>query len=158
MAWLDVTYLRNSLITWKTQVAKMSRHVHDYSTEAKENPFDDVMVRTVSDPDEKDEVTWNQNAVGKRIQRRLDAIYEEYEDKIRDCSMRLDGMAMATQWSHSETAVEIALATNRESRVMKSISLVTMIFLPGTFFAVSHDPAMQPRRNLLIHIARLSSQ
>ncbi|KAF4498116.1 hypothetical protein FAGAP_5708 [Fusarium agapanthi] len=64
------------------------------------------------------------------------------------------GMAMTTQWvSHDliffvypetfvnsietqgETNVEIALATSQDSRHMKSIALVTMIFLPGTFFA-----------------------
>jgi Mg2+ and Co2+ transporter CorA len=48
--------------------------------------------------------------------------------------MRVDGMAMATQWSHGETNVEIALATNQDSKVMRSIALVTMVFLPGTFF------------------------
>ncbi|KAH7128293.1 hypothetical protein B0J11DRAFT_578520 [Dendryphion nanum] len=73
--------------------------------------------------------------VGIKFQARLDAIRDEYEEKLRDCTMRLDGMAMATQWSHSETAVEIALATSQDSKVMRSISLVTMVFLPGTFFA-----------------------
>lgn len=35
---------------------------------------------------------------GRKIRDRLQAIIDEYEDKIRDCSMRLEGMAMATQW------------------------------------------------------------
>lgn len=34
--------------------------------------------------------------------------------------------------------MEIAKATSRDSKHMRSISLVTMVFLPGTFFAVSH--------------------
>ncbi|KAG7139069.1 hypothetical protein HYQ45_003868 [Verticillium longisporum] len=70
-----------------------------------------------------------------RIVDRLDAIIEEYDEKIRDSAMRLDGMAMATQWSYSDTNVEIALATTRDSKHMRSISLITMIFLPGTFLA-----------------------
>jgi hypothetical protein len=90
--------------------------------------------------------------VGDKIKRRLQFLQAEFEEMIRSCNMRLEGMAMATQWvcsfgvfgmhsadkrqSHSETNVEIASATRQDSRIMKSISLVTMVFLPGTFFAV----------------------
>ena len=70
-----------------------------------------------------------------KITQRLIALRDDYEDRIQDCSMRVEGMAMATQWAHAETNVEIALATNRDSRHMRSIALVTMVFLPGTFFA-----------------------
>lgn len=35
---------------------------------------------------------------GVRMQDRLGTMMEEYDDKIRDCTMRVDGMAMATQW------------------------------------------------------------
>ncbi|KAH6383054.1 hypothetical protein HBI60_259090 [Parastagonospora nodorum] len=60
---------------------------------------------------------------------------DNYDEKIRDCNMRVDGIAMATQWFQGETAVEIAFTTSQDSRIMRSISLVTMVFLPGTFFA-----------------------
>ncbi|XXG98843.1 hypothetical protein Hte_005173 [Hypoxylon texense] len=73
--------------------------------------------------------------IGTKINDRLHAIIKEYEEKIRECSMRIDGMAMATQWSYGETNVEIALATGRDSRLMRSIAVVTMMFLPDTFFA-----------------------
>ena len=33
-----------------------------------------------------------------RIQARVNDVIDEYDEKIRDCTMRLDGMAMATQW------------------------------------------------------------
>ncbi|CZR63864.1 uncharacterized protein PAC_13761 [Phialocephala subalpina] len=72
---------------------------------------------------------------GRKIRDRLQAIIDEYEDKIRDCTMRLEGMAMATQWTQGEINFEIALATGRDSRHMRSIALLTMVFLPGTFFA-----------------------
>ncbi|KAF2003563.1 hypothetical protein P154DRAFT_573160 [Amniculicola lignicola CBS 123094] len=72
---------------------------------------------------------------GDKIENRLMSLRDEYDDRIRDCTLRVDGMAMATQWAQGETNVEIALATNRDSRHMRSIALVTMIFLPGTFFA-----------------------
>ncbi|KAF2823103.1 hypothetical protein CC86DRAFT_76131 [Ophiobolus disseminans] len=88
-----------------------------------------------ADDEDKDVYLAQMRKVGGRIKIRLAAIRDDYDEKIRDCTMRVDGMAMATQWSHSETAVEIALATNQDSKVMRSISLVTMVFLPGTFFA-----------------------
>ncbi|KAF5241356.1 hypothetical protein FANTH_9161 [Fusarium anthophilum] len=91
---------------------------------------------------------------GAKIQARLQEVIKDYNEKIRECTAGFEGMAMTTQWvSHDliffvcpetfvnsmetqgETNVEIALATSQDSRHMKSIALVTMIFLPGTFFA-----------------------
>jgi hypothetical protein len=47
----------------------------------------------------KPEKTKNQmRRAGRRIKDRLEAIIDEYEEKIRDCTMRVEGMAMATQW------------------------------------------------------------
>ena len=36
--------------------------------------------------------------------------------------------------------MEIATASGEDSSQMRSIALVTMVFLPGTFFAVSIPP------------------
>ncbi|KAF2635192.1 hypothetical protein P280DRAFT_523289 [Massarina eburnea CBS 473.64] len=100
--------------------------------------------RSTSDPVEESENGLSTNThehlhvmrtIGQKITSRIMVIMDEYDDKIRDCTMRVEGMAMATQWSQGETNMEIALATNRDSRHMRSIALVTMIFLPGTFFA-----------------------
>ncbi|KAM5341701.1 hypothetical protein ACJ41O_014732 [Fusarium nematophilum] len=82
-----------------------------------------------------DETGERMRRAGQRIKDRVREIIDEYQDKIRDCGMRVDGMAMATQWAQGETNVEIALAASRDSRHMRSIAVVTMIFLPGTFFA-----------------------
>ncbi|KAF2477888.1 uncharacterized protein BDR25DRAFT_250230 [Lindgomyces ingoldianus] len=91
---------------------------------------------TGKNQDDIGEDTYSQmRDAGFKIESRLMSIRDENDDKIRDCTMRVEGMAMATQWSHSETNVEVALATNQDSRHMRSIALVTMIFLPGTFFA-----------------------
>ncbi|ORY00553.1 hypothetical protein BCR34DRAFT_546839 [Clohesyomyces aquaticus] len=114
--WLDLTYLRNGLVGWNTQIGKMCEH----ADELKKKVFN---MYEAGGPSQK------------KIKARLAAIRDEYDEKIRDCTMRVDGMAMATQWSHGETNVEIALATNQDSKVMRSIALVTMVFLPGTFFA-----------------------
>jgi Mg2+ and Co2+ transporter CorA len=171
-AWLDLTYLRNGLISWNTQIGRMHEHVD----ELKQHVFN-LSEWRISDCSGKDcmvsalrnwskhsdgtmpkaigplkKPTWDvskpkvrfrktpevykrdMQQVGERIKARLSAIRDEYDEKIRDCTMRVDGMAMATQWSHGETNVEIALATNQDSKVMRSIALVTMVFLPGTFF------------------------
>ncbi|KAF2265257.1 hypothetical protein CC78DRAFT_616160 [Lojkania enalia] len=164
-AYLDLAYLRNALVSWNTQLAKMVRHAQDLINadiygvrEHLINPLDsydkpiedawaDVEAKMAVDIDSCKH-PWNFQSqdqhrdqgdplrnISYMVKQRLMAIRDEYDDKIRDCTMRVDGMAMATQWAHGETNVEIALATNRDSRHMRSIALVTMIFLPGTFFA-----------------------
>ncbi|KAI0202475.1 hypothetical protein F4808DRAFT_421721 [Astrocystis sublimbata] len=70
-----------------------------------------------------------------RITRRLETILEDYSDKIRECQTRFDGLTMTTQLSQSETSLALALAASNDSRHMRTIALVTMVFLPGTFFA-----------------------
>ncbi|KAF4967205.1 hypothetical protein FSARC_5212 [Fusarium sarcochroum] len=72
---------------------------------------------------------------GIKIKDRLRDVMKDYNEKTRDCTRGIEGMVMATQWAQGETNVEIALATSQDSRHMRSIALVTMIFLPGTFFA-----------------------
>ncbi|RKL32800.1 hypothetical protein BFJ72_g10300 [Fusarium proliferatum] len=91
---------------------------------------------------------------GAKMQARLREVIKDYNEKIRECTAGFEGMAMTTQWvsdtfvffvsseplansfeAQGETNVEIALATSQDSRHMRSIALLTMIFLPGTFFA-----------------------
>ncbi|KAI8651033.1 Protein kinase domain-containing protein [Fusarium keratoplasticum] len=86
-------------------------------------------------PLEADQVQEAMERAGNRIKSRLRDIIDEYHEKVRDCTMRVDGMAMATQWAQGETNLEIAIAASRDSRHMRSIAVITMIFLPGTFFA-----------------------
>ncbi|KAI1123389.1 hypothetical protein F5Y10DRAFT_251885 [Nemania abortiva] len=81
-------------------------------------PFQEVMARTDT-----------------RIIKRLDSILEDYNDKIRECQTRFDGLTMTTQLFQGETSVLLALAASKDSRHMRTIALVTMVFLPGTFFA-----------------------
>jgi len=90
----------------------------------------------VSQPETERAVSSNRLLrVSRKIQDRVRVIMDENNDRIRDCKMRVEGMSMATQWANGETNVQIALEMRKDSRQMKSIALVTMIFLPGTFFA-----------------------
>ncbi|KAI3321994.1 hypothetical protein HD806DRAFT_523418 [Xylariaceae sp. AK1471] len=70
-----------------------------------------------------------------KIVRRLNTILEDYSNKVRECQTRFDGLTMTTQLFQGETSVLLALATSKDSRHMRTIALVTMVFLPGTFFA-----------------------
>ncbi|KAF2274430.1 uncharacterized protein EI97DRAFT_435263 [Westerdykella ornata] len=192
-SWLDLTYLRNSLVSWNTQLGKLATHATELSDDVyrctkqdkadvpnnifnihsmtahtgssnvweskyslygdhnwcpshseaptatnsavdEKHPMNEKFL-SASIPEKSRAYTALMREAGDKIKRRIMAIRDDYDEKIRDCTMRVDGMAMATQWSHGETNVEIALATNRDSKVMRSIALVTMVFLPGTFFA-----------------------
>jgi hypothetical protein len=138
-AWLDATYLRNSLISWNVQIKKMSEHaeevvpeiyalkLHPEPSSSQKSDLDDASSTATSlTPQVIREVeallkeaiegriletkqidVFEQNLpptahsegdACEKIRTRLNAIYQEYEESIRDCTMRVDGMAMATQW------------------------------------------------------------
>ncbi|KUI68530.1 hypothetical protein VM1G_04680 [Cytospora mali] len=152
--WLNTTFLRNRLQIWKTQMSKMVEHVEEISAMIQSdanndgsnaNDEEDDVNEDGSEPSKvnpfKEETINSKRSndlfrIGNLIKDRLRALIEEFEEMMEDCTMRVDGMAMATQWSHGDTNMDIAEATGRDSSQMKSISLVTLVFLPGTFFAV----------------------
>ncbi|KAI0539473.1 hypothetical protein GGR58DRAFT_464433 [Xylaria digitata] len=70
-----------------------------------------------------------------KIIKRVRTILEDYYEDIRECQTRFEGLTMTTQLSQGETSVILGLTTSQDSRHMRTIALVTMVFLPGTFFA-----------------------
>jgi hypothetical protein len=174
-AWLDLSYLRNSLITWNTQLLKMVEHAdslskEEYSVscladalprdegveftclpmhaqlEAKISPLKsqkDQVCKTcppryrTQDFEDIEEIESNESYIsdysesksadiylqqmrktGEKIRVRLAAIRDEYDEKIRDCTMRVDGMAMATQWVNllNEAAYHLANLCSRKAK------------------------------------------
>jgi hypothetical protein len=153
--WLDTTYLRNNLISWSRQLAKMANHADELEdtiyrpiwhrnssqnwrtrrlneramksepdlaahregypesgglnsgviTHMIENPAGPSGLIPPKDSAEYDLEKMQLFRYGHKIKGRLEAIIDEYDDKIRDCSMRVDGMAMATQWVSGIRAV-----------------------------------------------------
>ncbi|KAK7743283.1 hypothetical protein SLS53_004368 [Cytospora paraplurivora] len=92
--WLNTTFLRNRLEVWKTQMSKMMEHVDEISAKIisvtdEDAPFGDSVY-----PDEDKRLL----RIGDLIKDRLRALIEEFEEKMEECTMRVDGMAMATQW------------------------------------------------------------
>ncbi|KAF5557916.1 hypothetical protein FNAPI_5289 [Fusarium napiforme] len=148
-SWLDILYLRNQLMSWNTCLEALYEHTEQLSR----TTFRDINIPSVLKPPSSDDFTihgdsssdsgadWNAPigelslANSAKIQARLREVIKDYNEKIRECTAGFEGMAMTTQWAQGETNVEIALATSQDSRHMKSIALVTMLFLPGTFFA-----------------------
>ena len=186
-AWLDTTYLRNALVSWSTQLAKIGHHADElkdtvFKPATSEQAFEhkraeveddssDVLIRNfkrrdislfdqsgLSDASSDGWVNCTENAaeerpnlheelvreidsgkksqqgrqryegsmvqqdpetsrerlrrVGHKINDRIQAIIDEYDDKIRDCTMRVDGMAMATQWGRPPNPLNFAKKAN----------------------------------------------
>ena len=181
-SWLELTYLRNSISTWSTQLLKIAEHAVALNLElyttansitslaadltnshsrcacmgmhmdhctvplrtegpsrlleregtkqqsvSRNNPPQGLSrprewserLNTVSYDEDCIDVTWNYEdpnltgkqmyEVGEKIKRRTAAIRDEYDEKIRDCTMRVDGMAMATQWVGQHNSRELHL-------------------------------------------------
>ncbi|KAI8166083.1 hypothetical protein K4K49_010055 [Colletotrichum sp. SAR 10_70] len=75
-------------------------------------------------------------ASGNRIKERLIEIIGDYDEKISECDMIMEGTILANSLAHTQTNMKIALSTKRDSSHMKSIALLTAVFLPPTFAAV----------------------
>ncbi|KAH8887126.1 hypothetical protein GQ53DRAFT_606609, partial [Thozetella sp. PMI_491] len=80
--------------------------------------------------------------VGNMMEARLGEMVAEFKSKILSYETLLGGMSMAAQmeWNYyarrdTRANIIIASATKRDSSQMKNISLLGMIFLPGTFLA-----------------------
>lgn len=179
-AWLDTIYLKNGLLTWKTQIKNMAKRVQELNSrlsltdfchksgrldsgstfcderdpanawsESKTRQYDRLVTaggtakassnakpvmatelssepEIIESPSHPNSAAWNSGivsfdtidltkcgheqamgVVGKRIEGRLLSIQDEYEDWVRDCSTRAEGMAMATQWVHIPNPTQI---------------------------------------------------
>jgi hypothetical protein len=167
-AWLDTTYLRNTLISWNTQQAKICRHIDELSskvfnspsskgpsaccdidrdadlviesnrnfkldkTRPSEAPYDGTQFyeeefdesrnaqkdkqqdRILTVQEEAEETKSRLRQTGQKIKDRIQGIIDEYDDKIRDCTMRVDGMAMTTQWA----SIPVQLAFSQEANLI----------------------------------------
>ena len=109
--WLNTTFLRHKLQIWKTQLAKMVVHVDElletdfgsdseaFSIQAEREGRQQIQPQT-------DDAALKRTSI--MIKDRLESLIEEFEDKIADCTMRVDGMTIATQWvSHFSCSVAL---------------------------------------------------
>ncbi|KAI1376487.1 hypothetical protein F4677DRAFT_445287 [Hypoxylon crocopeplum] len=137
--WLEMSHIRNGLNNWKVQLQVLVRHLAELESAQNEG-----IAET-----EADDISQSMRSQGVRIKERLTQIINEYDEKNRECSTVIDGMTFATQteWNQiaradtktnlaiSGSTMEISKATQRDGNQMRSMALLTMIFLPGTFVA-----------------------
>lgn len=99
--WLDTTFLRNNLMSWNMQLRTMENHANeliDGHSPSRNGVYPSRNTRRKGKQIEVDLTRLHLRRTGIKIRDRLSEIIKEYDDKIRDCTMRVDGMAMATQW------------------------------------------------------------
>jgi hypothetical protein len=98
--WLNTTFLRSRLQIWRTQLQKMIEHVDELSST--NSDFSSELYRSDEDYISKQGYELESRSQLKRtgllIKDRLRALLEEYDEKIEECSMRVAGMTIATQW------------------------------------------------------------
>ena len=95
--WLLIHYLKNGLENWKEQLKKMVAHVEELSDIA--DPDFGQATDDNNDPVKAAENAYRDKIrkTGKRIGERLAEIVCNYDEKIRECTMIMDGMTLATQ-------------------------------------------------------------
>ncbi|KAF6817395.1 hypothetical protein CPLU01_13596 [Colletotrichum plurivorum] len=121
--WIDVSSLKNGLESLKAELEKMVTHSEELATTALDGHAE-------------------KRKTGERIEARLREMVAEINSKVRSCDSLLGGMALAAQMESNyytrrdaRAAMIIANHTKRDGSQMRSISLLGMIFLPGTFLA-----------------------
>ena len=108
--WLDVSGLRNMLENWKEQLLKMIAHVDELSNTnfkaedlskcssdldcSEESKNVGKSLRQIQNEEKFKE---KMRQTGARIKCRLEEIICDYNEKIRECTMILGGMSLATQ-------------------------------------------------------------
>ncbi|CAJ2501143.1 Uu.00g039960.m01.CDS01 [Anthostomella pinea] len=144
--WVEISHLRNGLLAFRKKMVDMVAHVDELqdslfgtSTGTNASGFPGMEPRRLQGLRDS----------GAQIRDRLQELVDEYDEHIRDCSTMIDGMNIASQleWNQigrrdartnldiANNNLQVAQRARRDSKLMKSIAMLTMIFLPGTFVA-----------------------
>lgn len=97
--WLSVNGLKRGLEAWKTELQKMLSHCRALTFEKRTAALLENLDSSTIDSDEQleqDHITDLEES-GVRIGQRLQELIGEYDERIRECTMIIDGMALATQ-------------------------------------------------------------
>ncbi|KAH0426458.1 hypothetical protein CcaCcLH18_10343 [Colletotrichum camelliae] len=125
--WLDIYYLKIALQSWKKQLQKVVDHVDELSAM--------WSVRTGQTEEKCAAFQSKAQRAGVRIKERILEIMDDYDVKISECEMIIEGMTLANSLGHSKANTSIAVATKEDSSQMRLIAFLTMVFLPATFVA-----------------------
>lgn len=92
-AWMNMSFARNALPAQKALLTRMHKHVDEPETAYRDAEIARSDLGTKLLDLDGDRI----RVAGLMMKDRLLGLVDEYEEKIRDCSMRVDGMAMAEQ-------------------------------------------------------------
>ncbi|KAI0427517.1 hypothetical protein F5Y09DRAFT_29245 [Xylaria sp. FL1042] len=143
--WLEMGDLRNGLKAFKCKMQDMIEHVNELQ-ELMLNPRNDQYGFAI---DLAPETLRGLVETGTKIKERLKHLIDEFDEHIQKCATIIDGVGLASQleWNQigrkdtftnleiAHNGLKVAQHTRRDSELMKSIALLTMIFLPATFVA-----------------------
>ncbi|KAI1081900.1 hypothetical protein F5B20DRAFT_533533 [Whalleya microplaca] len=145
--WLDIYTIKNEAEHWTKLLSQMITHVdeleyqHDQNTGVNKanHGFEDGKVELPTTT-QKTRETFIE--AGHRIRDRLTEITLDYEGWTKECDMIINGMTLATNlvlardnMRISNETVKISDLTMSDGKQMKSVALLTMVFLPATFVA-----------------------
>lgn len=160
--WLKVSALKRGLEAWRQQLEDMISHCTDLMQDDLHIPdhsSDDSTWSTVVEAVVSTDTPAGINIQsidlrdlkesGRRIGQKLTELKGEYDEKIRGCNSIVKAMMLAAQleWNTivkldtqtnlelAQYNLEIATSTGDDSKQMRSIALLTMVFLPATFVA-----------------------
>ncbi|TGJ88275.1 hypothetical protein E0Z10_g452 [Xylaria hypoxylon] len=143
--WLEMGNLRNGLQAFKQKMRDMIEHIDE---------LQDILLNP-----ENDKYSFAANLdrdilrgladTGLKIKERLKHLVDEFDEHIHKCATIIDGVGLASQleWNQigrkdtftnlkiAQNGLKVAQHTRRDSELMKSIALLTMVFLPATFVA-----------------------
>ncbi|KAI1124968.1 hypothetical protein F5Y10DRAFT_248218 [Nemania abortiva] len=128
--WVDVNTLKSGLESFLTELKSMLEN----SQSPLEN--DEIFGQSGGEPEQI------RKHSSDRIQNRLNEMMTEIKSKVKYTNGLLEGitLGMQTESNHSSRRdalanIYIATESKKDSRYMRDIALLGMIFLPGTFFA-----------------------
>lgn len=125
--WFEITYLKNGLQSWRHELGKMISHCDDLiqarfytskrpSESSESTPVNtafstDAFVDGFSANDTSEDEIRDLTISARRIRQRLLEIQAEYDDKIRECGMIIDGMVLAAQLVSRDNLNRIATSS-----------------------------------------------
>ncbi|KAK8101857.1 hypothetical protein PG999_012231 [Apiospora kogelbergensis] len=133
--WLMVSKLKNGVQSLITILDAMATQSRQFSEDAEKTE-----AGTSPSPGNRGIYTSNT----AQFQDRLTEMKIELNSEVQNCDSLLGGMSMATQmeWNFytrrdAKANIIIAFASKRDSNQMRAISYMGMVFLPGTFLALT---------------------
>lgn len=95
--WMELYHLRNGLANWKAQLKKLVDHQSQLPCAYPPPPFLYPSHESLNATSEQDDLTRCLAHQGTQIQARLQQLILEYDERIRQSSLVIDGMNFATQ-------------------------------------------------------------